>query len=86
MSAILFVIGKFIQLLSLAIVIDALLSWVPYNETVYKIRQVLSLVTEPIVSPIRKLLSPITSGIGIDFSPVVAIILIDLVGGIIMRV
>ena len=74
------------QLLTWAIVIEALLSWVPsYNETVYKIRRFLNKFTEPVTNPIRKLISPLTNRIMIDFTPVVAIILIEIVRNIIVR-
>lgn len=68
------------KLLTLAIVIDALLSWVPgYNDTVYKIRTVLQKITSPIMNPVRKLMYPVTRRIMIDFSPVIAIMLIEFV-------
>ena len=55
-----------------AILIRALMSWVMPQET-GGIARVLSDITEPILSPIRRILPP--TG-GIDFSPFLAIILI----------
>ncbi len=55
------------------IIIRALISWVnpdPYNPIV----QFLYKVTEPVMHPIRKVL-PISS-IGIDFSPIIAFLII----------
>ncbi len=72
------------KLLSFAIVADALLSWVPYNENVYKIRGFLQRITAPITSPIRRLLSPLTRSIMIDITPIIAIVLIDFVEGVIL--
>ena len=74
------------QLLTWAILIDALLSWVPqYNETVYKIRRFLNKFTEPVTNPVRKLISPLTNRIMIDFTPVVAIIVIEIVRNLLVR-
>ena len=74
------------QLLTWAILIEALLSWVPqYNETVYKIRQFLQKFTEPVTKPIRQLISPLTNRILIDFTPVVAIIVIEIVRNLLVR-
>lgn len=55
------------------IIIKALISWVnpdPYNPIV----QFLTRVTEPILSPIRRFLP--TYSIGIDLSPLIAILII----------
>lgn len=56
------------------ILIRALISWVnpdPYNPIV----QFLNTVTEPILSPIRKMI-PFTFKIGLDISPIIAFLLI----------
>lgn len=75
----LFIIGTASELLTLAVVVDAILSWIPFNENVYKIRQVLGKITSPVMEPVRKLISPLTFRIGIDISPIIAILLIDVV-------
>ncbi|MDP4118939.1 MAG: YggT family protein [Bacillota bacterium] len=75
-----YIISFVCKVLGWAIIIDAILSWVPqYNETVYKIRSVLQKITEPVTEPVRKLIGPLTASIGIDFTPIAAIILIDIV-------
>ena len=56
------------------ILIRALISWVnpdPYNQVV----QFLFKTTEPILSPIRKMI-PLQMGIGFDISPIVAFLAI----------
>lgn len=57
---------------------NIILSWVmpPTNA----LRQFLGFITEPVLSPIRKLLRPLMakSSIPLDFSPFVAMILISL--------
>jgi len=55
------------------IIIRALISWVspdPYNPIV----QILTRMTEPVLTPIRKLVPPYR--IGIDLSPLIAVLLI----------
>jgi YggT family protein len=55
------------------IIIRALITWVnpdPYNPIV----QVLTKLTEPVLTPIRKLVPPYK--VGIDFSPLIAVLII----------
>lgn len=59
------------------IIIRALISWVspdPYNPIV----QILRKLTEPVLKPLRKLVPPRLTG-GLDVSPILAILLIQLV-------
>lgn len=63
------------QILSWAIIIRVLLSWVridPYHPLI----RLLDQITEPILAPLRRLLP--TAG-GLDFSPIIAIVLLSLV-------
>ena len=61
--------------LSLAIIIRALMSWVmPVDGGGFS--RVLLDITEPVLAPIRRILPPLG---GIDFSPLLAIILINVV-------
>lgn len=63
------------------IIAAALISWVspnPYNPIV----QLLHRVTEPVLQPIRRLLSRYQTGI--DFSPLVAILIIQFVQRVIL--
>lgn len=59
------------------IIIRALISWVnpdPYNPIV----QILIRVTEPVLRPLRRLVPPRKLG-GLDVSPIIAILLIQLI-------
>ena len=66
-----------LSLYTWVIIIRALISWVspdPRNPIV----QILSRLTEPALKPLRKLVPPSMTG-GIDVSPILAILLIQLV-------
>ena len=67
---------KLLNLISFIILIQCLLSWIP-SIRMSKIYEVLSIVTDPIEEPIRQVLYRYVS-IPIDFSPVVDILLIEL--------
>lgn len=64
-----------INLLTILIVAQALLSWLPLSED-NAINRFLTMMTEPVVAPIRKLLSrfEFTQEMPIDFSPMIAIL------------
>ena len=70
------------QALVLAIFVRVIMSWVPMrlplglNELVWG-------VTEPVLAPIRRFL-PMAGGI--DFSPLIALLLIQLIASILLRV
>jgi len=70
----------FVQVLTWAIIIRALLSW--FSVGAGGIQQVFRLlveITEPVMGPIRRVLPTLGA---IDFSPLVALILVRIVGGI----
>jgi len=72
-SAIATVLGIVLQLYMWIIIIRALLSWVnpdPYNPIV----KILYSITEPVLYRVRKLVP--MSGVGIDFSPIIVLLLI----------
>ena len=68
------VVDVVLTLLYWIIIVRALLSWVspdPFNPIV----QFLNMVSEPILYPLRRLL-PFTFRLGIDLSPIIAILLL----------
>ena len=70
-AAIAVILGYIITVLTWLIIIRALLSWVnpdPYNMIV----QILHRVTEPVLSPFRRILP--TGNLGLDLSPIIAIL------------
>lgn len=80
-------INIFFELLSFAIVIRCLLSWLPINRNSAILKFIYSF-TEPILEPIRRIMnrSPLGGGMMIDFSPVIAVILLSVLQNILLRV
>lgn len=76
-----------IDLLELAIFITVIISWLPIQKD-NRFIKLLYQITEPIMAPIRNLLqrSSFTKNLMIDFSPVVAILLLELLKGIIFNI
>jgi len=73
-----------INIYTFLIVIRAIISWVnpdPYNPVV----RMLDKFTEPILYPIRKVLWRVTGNLPIDFSPLIAIVLLQIVGSFLVR-
>ncbi len=73
------IIATLLQLLSIAILIRALLSWVrpdPRNPIV----QVLDAITEPILRPLRQIVPRMG---GFDLTPMVALIVLQVIAGMV---
>lgn len=79
------VLGALLRVYELLFIVRALLSWFPGANT-GGIGEFLYAVTEPILAPIRQVLwkIPFLQGIPIDFSVLVAYILIDVIRSIIL--
>ncbi len=77
----------FYEILSFAILLRCILSWLPLNRNNFFVRIVYSL-TEPILGPVRRLIdkSPLGGGMMIDFSPVIAYFLLYFVYVILIRI
>ena len=67
--------------LVIAIIIRALMSWIMPQDGSGLTRVLLD-ITEPILAPIRRVLPPVA---GIDFSPILAMILVQLVGQLVTQ-
>ncbi|MBE6013015.1 YggT family protein [Anaeropeptidivorans aminofermentans] len=77
-------IGQFANLLDFLILISCIMSWLPINRDSF-IPRTITALTEPLMSPVRKLLykSPLGGpGMMLDFSPVIVILLINLISGL----
>jgi YggT family protein len=71
------IIDATILVLTIAIIGRALISWIPNLDPRNPIVEFLVTVTEPILAPIR---SVMPRGIMFDFSPIIAIFLLQLIG------
>ena len=67
------VISILAELIMLAIIIRAVLSWLPGVSALQPVARFINKITDPLIEPIRRRL-PLAGGI--DFAPLVAIILI----------
>lgn len=70
------------RLLSLAILVRVLLSWLPIDRN-GRFAEIILQITEPIVGPIRSVLP--TFG-GLDFSPMVALLLVEMVHSVLRQI
>ncbi len=83
LSGIALVLGGVLNVYFWVVIISALLTWVrpdPYNPIVRTLRT----LTEPVYYRIRKLL-PFTYTSGMDFSPIVVLLCIELLNRIVIR-
>lgn len=78
-----YVISTLAELALLAIIIRAVLSWLPGVSALQPIARFFNKITDPLIEPIRRRLP---SAGGIDFSPLVTILLIWLVETILLTV
>lgn len=79
----------FAQILTLALVLRAVLSWFAQNpySTLGKIYMLMIKLTEPIVNPCRELLRKLNINTGmLDFSVLVAFFLIEIVANLLVRI
>lgn len=65
-----------------SIIIRALMSWLMPNDGSGLFRMLMD-VTEPVLAPIRRVVPPVG---GIDFSPILALILIQLVSTVVIQI
>ncbi|WP_234120003.1 YggT family protein [Clostridium hydrogenum] len=66
------------RVLEWIIIIDCVLSFVP-SDSLYSVRQAIGNITEPILAPFRAIQERIAPGFMIDFSPVIALIVIQII-------
>lgn len=71
------IIYRLAQLLILVVLIDIILSYFvpPWN----RVREILDKIVEPMLRPIRKVIKPVG---GLDLSPIVLVILIQIISGL----
>lgn len=75
-------ISDVVQVLSLLIIVRAVLTWIPSVDYGHPVIRAIVAVTDPVLLPIRRLIPPLG---GIDITPIVALILIQIVGTFLIR-
>lgn len=77
-----------IDAIELLVIVRAIGSWFPAAGTWGRIYSVIRTVTEPLLMPIRKLLSKISffASMPIDFSPIALFIVLGIVRGIVTSI
>lgn len=79
-------ISFFIEILITLIIVEALMSWfVRPGSRWYRIYDSLHGLTEPLLYPFRQLTSSFAYRTGIDFSPLVAIIVLQILEEVLVR-
>lgn len=77
----------FMEILKWLIFIRVILSWIPISSKYRKVIQLINELTEPILEPIRRLLDQwLGDKYMVDFSPIAAFIVINLVQQIIASI
>jgi YggT family protein len=80
-QALLVTISTVLNILSLIVVVDSILSWFmsPYSP----VREVLGRILQPLYNPIRRVIPPVG---GMDFSPIVLLLLLQVISQIAVTV
>ena len=75
------VLWRVVDAYQLLIILGAILSWVPTEpgSIFYQIRSAVSSLTDPFLDLFRRILPDMGSSLSLDFSPVVAIIVLDVI-------
>jgi YggT family protein len=76
------ILSRIINLYVLLIIAYILMSWIPVKGVLYDVYRVLASVVEPYLRIFRRIIPPIGM---IDISPIVAIIVLQLVGRAVVR-
>lgn len=72
-----------ITILTWAILIRVLLSWIPNLDRGNPLVQLLHQITDPVLEPARRIIPPLG---GMDFSPIVVILVLQLVEQLLRRI
>ena len=81
-------IYAFCEIIAFMICVEAVMSWFVGSASpgVRKFYFTLCSLTAPVLMPFRKLLQPLTFRMGIDFSPVAAIFVIQIISRVLVNI
>ena len=90
MLAAIYAINALFNIMYTLVLIDVFASWLPFlysNRVTAKILAIIHFLTEPLLTPIRKLMAktPI-GGMPIDFSPIILLLLLNFLRNIIVTI
>jgi len=78
------IIAEVIRFYTLIVVANAILSWFIHSQkniAVRRIYWITNQLVDPVLSPIRQVLSPMTRNFGIDISPFILIMFLQILKG-----
>ncbi len=80
-------INVFFRLLYILIIIRVLMSWFP-NARYSTLGNIIYSLTEPILGPVKRMMdkSPLGGGMMLDFSPVIALFILDIIQIILLNI
>ena len=80
-------VNVFFRLLYILIIIRVFMSWVP-NLRYTTIGNIIVTLTDPILGPVKRMMdkSPLGGGMMLDFSPVIALFILDIIQMIILGI
>ena len=80
-------INVFFRILYILIIIRVFLSWVP-NVRYSTLGSLIYSLTEPILGPVKRMMdkSPLGGGMMLDFSPVIALFILDIIQMILLYI
>ena len=78
-------ISELLEIYTIVVIANAILSWFVYGTQNTVVRQLYwwtSRLVDPVLNPIRNAIGPMTRNFGIDISPIVLIVLLQLLANI----
>ena len=81
-------VSELLEIYTIVVIANAILSWFVYGTQNTVVRQLYwwtSRLVDPVLNPIRNAIGPMTRNFGIDISPFVLIILLQLLANILWR-
>ena len=80
-------INVFFRILYILIVIRVLMSWIP-GSAYSSIGRMIYTLTDPILGPVKRMMdkSPLGGGMMLDFSPVIALFILDIIQMILLYI
>jgi YggT family protein len=74
-------ISLIINLLTLLVILQVIVSY--FVQPYHPVREMLDRIVEPMLNPIRRVMPPLS---GLDFSPLVLILLIKIIGSLVISI